>query len=71
MLLISKDRHVRATVACFTASAVAVGVSASLLAAGMGSASSHREAPLITDDPKADNTDVYAYVSPDAPNTTT
>ncbi len=71
MLLISKDRHVRATVACFTASAVAVGVSASLLAAGMGSASSHREAPLITDDPKADNTDVYAYVSPDAPDTTT
>lgn len=30
-------------------------------------ASSHREAPLITADPLADNTDVYAFVSADAP----
>ncbi len=29
------------------------------------SASSHREAPLISGDPRADNTDVYAFVSPD------
>ena len=28
-------------------------------------ASSHREAPLITEDPVADLTDVYAFVSPD------
>ncbi|GAC1386207.1 MAG: DUF4331 domain-containing protein [Herpetosiphon sp.] len=28
-------------------------------------ASSHREAPLIASDPDADNTDVYAFVSPD------
>jgi hypothetical protein len=34
-------------------------------------ASSHREAPLIADDPAADNTDVYAFVSPDKPNTVT
>jgi hypothetical protein len=34
-------------------------------------ASSHREAPLISDDPAADNTDVYAFVSPDQPNTVT
>ncbi|CAN5914793.1 DUF4331 domain-containing protein [soil metagenome] len=34
-------------------------------------ASSHREAPLITEDPVADNTDVYAYVAPDAPNSVT
>ena len=27
-------------------------------------ASSHREAPLISQDPLADNTDVYAFVSP-------
>jgi hypothetical protein len=33
------------------------------------SASSHREAPLIAGDPRADNTDVYAFVSPDAPDT--
>ena len=31
-------------------------------------ASSHREAPMIADDPLADNTDVYAFVSPADPN---
>ena len=31
-------------------------------------ASSHREAPSIADDPVADNTDVYAFRSPDDPN---
>ena len=46
----------------------------SLLAAGalftMNSVfpSSHREAPLIANDPLADNTDVYAFRSPDDPN---
>jgi hypothetical protein len=34
-------------------------------------ASSHREAPMIAQDPVADNTDVYAFVSPDAPDTVT
>ncbi|MGI8588382.1 MAG: DUF4331 domain-containing protein [Chloroflexia bacterium] len=34
-------------------------------------ASSHREAPLISGDPQADNTDVYAFVSPDVTNTVT
>lgn len=34
-------------------------------------ASSHREAPLIAGDPNADNTDVYAFVSPDKPDTLT
>ncbi len=34
-------------------------------------ASSHREAPLIADDPLADNVDVYAFRSPDRPNTVT
>jgi len=34
-------------------------------------ASSHREAPLISQDPTADNTDVYAFVSPDRPDTVT
>ena len=36
-----------------------------------GSASSHREAPLISQDPTADNTDVYAFVSPDRPDSVT
>lgn len=33
--------------------------------------SSHREAPLISNDPLADNTDLYAFRSPDDPNTIT
>ncbi len=36
-----------------------------------GQASSHREAPLIAQDPLADNTDVYAFRSPDRPDTVT
>ena len=36
-----------------------------------GRASSHREAPLISQDPMADNTDLYAFVSPDRPDTVT
>lgn len=34
-------------------------------------ASSHREAPLISGDPKADGTDLYAFVSPDKSDTVT
>jgi Domain of unknown function (DUF4331) len=33
--------------------------------------SSHREAPEISKDPVADNTDVYAFVSPERPDTVT
>ncbi len=33
---------------------------------GIASASSHREAPAISEDPAADNTDVYAWVAPGA-----
>ncbi len=33
--------------------------------------SSHREAPAISKDPVADNTDTYAFVSPDDPTTVT
>ena len=37
------------------------------MVAGAG-ASSHREAPLISEDPVADGTDLYAWVvNPDAP----
>lgn len=36
-----------------------------------GYASSHREAPLIADDPLADNVDLYAFRSPDDTNTVT
>src|SRR5580704_994560 len=33
--------------------------------------SSHREAPEISKDPVADSTDLYAFVSPDSPDTVT
>src|ERR1700719_864106 len=33
--------------------------------------SSHREAPEISKDPVADSTDLYAFVSPDEPDTVT
>src|SRR5687767_4551743 len=33
--------------------------------------SSHREAPEISKDPVADNTDVYAFVSPERPKSVT
>src|SRR2546423_12564579 len=36
-----------------------------------GNASSHREAPLIAEDPTADNTDLYVFRSPDKPSTVT
>jgi len=42
-----------------------------LAAPPFGDASSHREAPMISNDPLADNTDVYVFRSPDDPNTVT
>lgn len=55
--------------------AVVVSAAAAALVGSIGptsaTASSHREAPLIADDPAADNTDVYAFVSPDRPDTVT
>ena len=36
-----------------------------------GSASSHREAPLVSADPQIDTTDVWAFVSEDRPDTVT
>ncbi len=38
---------------------------------GAAFASSHREAPLIANDPLADNTDLYAFKSPNDPNSIT
>lgn len=57
--------------------ALATGALALLVALTIGprpdsaGASSHAEAPLIGQDPRADNTDVYAFVSPDRPDTAT
>ena len=57
---------------------ILVGIAASGLLAltlatvpGASNASSLREAPLISKDPTADNTDLYAFVSPDKKDTVT
>ncbi len=58
---------------------VVAGVAALAIGAGLfaglaplvSNASSHREAPLVAADPQIDNTDVYAFVSPDRPDTVT
>jgi len=49
--------------ACVVLAVVAAGACLNPLGA-----SSHREAPLISQDPLADNTDVYAFVSPERPD---
>ena len=46
-------------------------LSAFILSSQAVFASSHREAPLISNDPLADNTDLYAFRSPDDPTTVT
>jgi hypothetical protein len=53
--------------------AAAAGLLALALAAvpQASQASSHREAPLISKDPAVDNTDLYAFVSPDRPDSVT
>ncbi|WP_432825351.1 DUF4331 domain-containing protein [Dactylosporangium sp. CA-092794] len=47
------------------ATVVAAGVALAGLGPVTSSASSHREAPLIAADPAVDNTDLYAFVSPE------
>jgi hypothetical protein len=51
--------------------AAVAAVGAAFLGPGNGAASSHREAPLIAEDPSADLTDLYAFRSPDNPSTVT
>src|ERR1041384_1525779 len=59
------------TLSIAAATAALIAVCAILLQSGMITASSHREAPLISNDPLADNTDLYAFRSPDDTNTVT
>ena len=61
----------RRRAALATLAVLTVAGSAAALAPGVGSASSHREAPLIAGEPRLDNTDVYAFVSPDAKDSVT
>ena len=63
----TKRRRYLAAVAAMGASAACVAT----LAPVQGNASSHREAPLIAGTPSLDNTDLYAFVSPDKTDTVT
>src|SRR4051794_3703392 len=60
----------RQRVVAFTGAGAMLAATAAL-APSTAFASSHREAPLIAGDPRADNTDTYAFVSPDKPDTVT
>src|SRR5881227_3213856 len=53
------------------AAVLAIASASARLAPNSASASSHAEEPLISQDPRADNTDLYAFVSPDRPDTAT
>ena len=64
-------RSRRRRVAALTGVAAVLAAGTTGLVPGPAFASSHREAPLISGDPRADNTDTYAFVSPDAPDTVT
>ena len=48
-----------------------LGLAVAAFAPGEGTASSHREAPLVSADPQIDGTDFYMYVSPDDPTKVT
>jgi len=61
----------RASAVALTGSVLAFSGSLALLGPSVSSASSHREAPLIAADPAADNTDTYAFVSADKPDSVT
>src|SRR5712691_595444 len=61
-------RPTRTRIAAVVVSTIALAVA---MVPPFAGASSHREAPMISQDPAADGTDFYAFKSPDAPNTIT
>jgi hypothetical protein len=65
-LLLSRRAVARGVGVVVTAALLAIP-----LAASFAGASSHREAPLASQDPAADITDAYAFVSPDRPDSLT
>ncbi|MFG3689617.1 DUF4331 domain-containing protein [Micromonospora sp. NPDC047740] len=67
----SSRRSVRACYASAGVLALIAGTGGAGLVSEVAGASSHREAPLIAGDPEVDNTDVYAFVSPDKQDTVT
>ena len=69
MKQITRSRTLRHT--AIAAAAIGLLGTAAGVGGGIAGASSHREAPLIAGDPQHDNTDLYAFVSPDNPGTVT
>jgi len=66
-----RRRHLRRVTSRVVIAGLAVSAAGMALAPGVSHASSHREAPLTAADPDIDNTDMYAFNSPDKPNTVT
>jgi Domain of unknown function (DUF4331) len=64
-MAVMRVRLTRWLIALGTAAAAAL--AASVLVVSLGSGSSHREAPLTSLDPTADDTDLYAFTARDAP----
>ncbi len=69
--MIRRLRRARPLVVAASVLALAAAGSSALLGPGLGTASSHREAPLVAGDPQVDDTDLYAFVSPDRSDTVT
>ncbi|MFB7299239.1 DUF4331 domain-containing protein [Streptomyces rubiginosohelvolus] len=67
----SASRRAERALAASGVLALVTAAAATGLAPASSSASSHREAPMTAGDPRADNTDVYAFTSPDKPDTVT
>lgn len=67
---ISPSRRDRRRITALLAAGITAASAGALLPTA-ASASSHREAPLTAGDPKIDNTDVYAFVSPDKSDSVT
>lgn len=65
------SRRAERTLATTGALALLTAAAITGLSPATSSASSHREAPMTAGDPRADNTDVYAFTSPDKPDTVT
>jgi Domain of unknown function (DUF4331) len=62
---------VRRPLALVATLAITVGLLMGTVPTSLTTASSHREGPLISQDPAADTTDMYVFRSPDAPDTVT
>ena len=70
MSLATRRSARKRSIAVLAASATALG-GVALLTPGISTASSHREAPYTLTDPGIDNTDTYAFVSPENDGTVT